>query len=210
MTGSLLDLPTLGLGSSDYIDCCGVLHHLADPPAGLAALTTGAGAGWRHGHHGLWRARAHRRLSDAGDVEDSERLCAGAGLDRHHAARGCARPAEAAAGHQLAAPQSGDRRSPGGRRRRAGGPAAAPAGPRLHGAGAGGAGARRGSGDRRLHRAVALRSRQLPDRSQPAAPAGAPRPDRARPSPSSSPAIGTPYRLSGAQRAARQRSRAAR
>src|SRR5690242_4451439 len=38
MTGSLLDLPTLGLGAFDYIDCCGVLHHLADPAAGLAAL----------------------------------------------------------------------------------------------------------------------------------------------------------------------------
>ena len=38
MTGSLLDLPTLGLGMFDYIDCCGVLHHLADPSAGLAAL----------------------------------------------------------------------------------------------------------------------------------------------------------------------------
>lgn len=39
MTGSLLDLPALGLDPFDYIDCCGVLHHLADPPAGLAALT---------------------------------------------------------------------------------------------------------------------------------------------------------------------------
>jgi SAM-dependent methyltransferase len=38
MTGSLLELPSLGLGQFDYIDCCGVLHHLADPPAGLAAL----------------------------------------------------------------------------------------------------------------------------------------------------------------------------
>ena len=40
--GSLLDLPgpggLEGLGSFDYIDCCGVLHHLEDPPAGLAAL----------------------------------------------------------------------------------------------------------------------------------------------------------------------------
>jgi SAM-dependent methyltransferase len=36
--GSLLDLPGLGLGRFDYIDCCGVLHHLEDPPAGLAAL----------------------------------------------------------------------------------------------------------------------------------------------------------------------------
>jgi SAM-dependent methyltransferase len=38
LTGSLLDLPTLGLGRFDYIDCCGVLHHLEDPAAGLSAL----------------------------------------------------------------------------------------------------------------------------------------------------------------------------
>ncbi|HLI21077.1 MAG TPA: tetratricopeptide repeat protein [Stellaceae bacterium] len=35
---SILDLPQLGLGSFDYITCLGVLHHLADPDAGLAAL----------------------------------------------------------------------------------------------------------------------------------------------------------------------------
>jgi SAM-dependent methyltransferase len=34
--GSLLDLE--GLGRFDYIDCCGVLHHLEDPAAGLGAL----------------------------------------------------------------------------------------------------------------------------------------------------------------------------
>jgi len=39
VTGSLLELETLGLGGFDYIDCCGVLHHLEDPAAGLAALT---------------------------------------------------------------------------------------------------------------------------------------------------------------------------
>ena len=38
MTGSLLDLPTLAPDPFDYIDCCGVLHHLPDPGAGLAAL----------------------------------------------------------------------------------------------------------------------------------------------------------------------------
>jgi SAM-dependent methyltransferase len=37
-TGSLLDLPRLGLARFDYIDCCGVLHHLKDPAAGLSAL----------------------------------------------------------------------------------------------------------------------------------------------------------------------------
>lgn len=36
---SLLNLPTLGLGKFDYINCSGVLHHLADPLAGLKALT---------------------------------------------------------------------------------------------------------------------------------------------------------------------------
>jgi len=35
---SLLDLPTSGLGPFDYIDCCGVLHHLEDPGHGLRAL----------------------------------------------------------------------------------------------------------------------------------------------------------------------------
>src|SRR4051794_37122211 len=37
---SLLDLPTSGLGLFDYIDCCGVLHHLPDPEAGLRSLLT--------------------------------------------------------------------------------------------------------------------------------------------------------------------------
>jgi len=36
VTGSLLDAPTMG--SFDYIDCCGVLHHLDDPQAGFDAL----------------------------------------------------------------------------------------------------------------------------------------------------------------------------
>ncbi len=38
VTGSLLEIGKLGLGRFDYIDCCGVLHHLPDPPAGLQAL----------------------------------------------------------------------------------------------------------------------------------------------------------------------------
>jgi ubiquinone/menaquinone biosynthesis C-methylase UbiE len=35
---SLLNLPQLGLGMFDYINCSGVLHHLADPDAGLKTL----------------------------------------------------------------------------------------------------------------------------------------------------------------------------
>lgn len=36
VTGDLLDAPALG--PFDYIDCCGVLHHLPDPDAGFEAL----------------------------------------------------------------------------------------------------------------------------------------------------------------------------
>jgi SAM-dependent methyltransferase len=35
---SILNLPSLGLGRFDYINCVGVLHHLADPDEGLRAL----------------------------------------------------------------------------------------------------------------------------------------------------------------------------
>lgn len=38
VTGSLLDCATGAPGPYDYIDCCGVLHHLDEPAAGLRAL----------------------------------------------------------------------------------------------------------------------------------------------------------------------------
>ncbi|MEO5375168.1 MAG: tetratricopeptide repeat protein [Alphaproteobacteria bacterium] len=40
VNASILDLPSLGLGVFDYITSLGVLHHLPDPEAGLAALET--------------------------------------------------------------------------------------------------------------------------------------------------------------------------
>jgi SAM-dependent methyltransferase len=47
VTGDLLEAPSLG--PFDYIDCCGVLHHLPDPQAGFdalaAALAEGGGLG---------------------------------------------------------------------------------------------------------------------------------------------------------------------
>ena len=70
--GSLLDLPGSGLGPFDYIDCCGVLHHLPDPAAGLAALTSvlapGGGLGLMlyapHGRTGVYMLQdALRRLA---------------------------------------------------------------------------------------------------------------------------------------------------
>ncbi|MBK8909378.1 MAG: class I SAM-dependent methyltransferase [Rhodospirillales bacterium] len=40
VTGSIIDAPAAGLGRFDYVDCCGVLHHLAEPAAGLKTLTS--------------------------------------------------------------------------------------------------------------------------------------------------------------------------
>jgi SAM-dependent methyltransferase len=39
IAGTIEALPSLDLGAIDYVDCCGVLHHLADPQAGLSALS---------------------------------------------------------------------------------------------------------------------------------------------------------------------------
>jgi SAM-dependent methyltransferase len=36
--GSILDLPRLGLAPFDYVNCAGVLHHMADPDEGLRCL----------------------------------------------------------------------------------------------------------------------------------------------------------------------------
>lgn len=66
LTGSLLELERLAPGPYDYIDCCGVLHHLADPGAGLRALVAqlapGAGLGLmvygEYGRRGVYELQA--------------------------------------------------------------------------------------------------------------------------------------------------------
>jgi SAM-dependent methyltransferase len=69
---SILDLPQSGLGPFDYIDCCGVLHHLPNPAEGLAALLSvlapGGGLGLMvyapHGRTGVYMLQdALRRLA---------------------------------------------------------------------------------------------------------------------------------------------------
>jgi SAM-dependent methyltransferase len=71
---SLLDLAGSGLGPFDYIDCCGVLHHLPDPAEGLRALLSvlapGGGMGLMvyapHGRTGVYMMQdALRRLAPA-------------------------------------------------------------------------------------------------------------------------------------------------
>ena len=73
---SLLDLPGSGLGPFDYIDCCGVLHHLPDPAEGLRALLSvlapGGGMGLMvyapHGRTGVYMVQdALGLLAPAGE-----------------------------------------------------------------------------------------------------------------------------------------------
>ena len=76
-SGSLLDLAASGLGPFDYIDCCGVLHHLPDPAAGLRALVDvlapGGGMGLMvyapHGRTGVYMVQdALARLAPADEA----------------------------------------------------------------------------------------------------------------------------------------------
>ena len=88
---SLLDLPESGLGLFDYIDCCGVLHHLPDPAEGLRALLSvlapGGGIGLMvyapHGRTGVYMMQdALRRLAPP-DEPPSQRLDIARRVMRH-------------------------------------------------------------------------------------------------------------------------------
>jgi SAM-dependent methyltransferase len=80
--GSILDLPASGLGPFDYIDCCGVLHHLPDPLAGLRALVSvlapGGGVGLMvyapHGRTGVYMLQDALRLIAPPDRPPAERV----------------------------------------------------------------------------------------------------------------------------------------
>jgi SAM-dependent methyltransferase len=74
---SILNLPSLDLGRFDYINCSGVLHHLADPDAGLVALKSvlkpdGAIALMLYGaigRTGVYHMQELLRLSNQGSTE---------------------------------------------------------------------------------------------------------------------------------------------
>ncbi|MGE0718867.1 MAG: methyltransferase, partial [Alphaproteobacteria bacterium] len=80
VTGSLLDASDLG--RFDYIDCCGVLHHLEDPDAGMralvAALAEGGGIGFmvygELGRSGVYPAQELLRLLAPAAVPAGERV----------------------------------------------------------------------------------------------------------------------------------------
>ncbi|TVR96679.1 MAG: class I SAM-dependent methyltransferase [Rhodospirillales bacterium] len=80
---SLLDLDPADVGLFDYIDCCGVLHHLEDPAAGLRALAgvlaERGGMGLMlyapHGRDGVYPMQAMlRSVAAAGTAPDGVRL----------------------------------------------------------------------------------------------------------------------------------------
>jgi SAM-dependent methyltransferase len=79
---SLLDLAGSGLGPFDYIDCCGVLHHLPDPAAGLRALLSvlapGGGLGLMvyapHGRTGVYMMQDVMRRLAPPDETPQQRL----------------------------------------------------------------------------------------------------------------------------------------
>ncbi len=88
---SLLDLPGSGLGPFDYIDCCGVLHHLPDPAAGLAALLSvlapGGGLGLMvyapHGRTGVYMLQDALRMLAPRDQAPAARLDVARRVMRH-------------------------------------------------------------------------------------------------------------------------------
>lgn len=81
VNGSIEDIATLDLGLFDYIDCCGVLHHLDDPVAGLTALNQSlapdGGMGLMLyaplGRTGVYHAQAMLRMI-AGDDPSEKRI----------------------------------------------------------------------------------------------------------------------------------------
>src|SRR6516164_2599491 len=88
---SLLELPDSGLGPFDYIDCCGVLHHLPDPAAGLRALLSvlapGGGLGLMvyapHGRTGVYMLQDALRLLGPADEAPAARLDVAKRVMRH-------------------------------------------------------------------------------------------------------------------------------
>jgi SAM-dependent methyltransferase len=89
--GSLLDLQQLDLGVFDYIDCCGVLHHLPSPAEGLAALVSvlapGGGMGLMvyapHGRTGVYMVQDALALLAPAEQPPSARLDVARRVMRH-------------------------------------------------------------------------------------------------------------------------------
>ena len=79
---SLLSLPALDLGKFDYINCSGVLHHLADPDLGLKALRSvlkedgaiGLMLYATIGRTGVYQMQKLMRLVNGAQTDDARKL----------------------------------------------------------------------------------------------------------------------------------------
>jgi SAM-dependent methyltransferase len=79
---SLLELGELGLEPFDYVNCTGVLHHLADPDAGMVALTSvlkpDGGLGLmlyaRYGRTGVYQMQELMRRVNKGVTDTHEKV----------------------------------------------------------------------------------------------------------------------------------------
>ncbi|HEY3047157.1 MAG TPA: class I SAM-dependent methyltransferase [Polaromonas sp.] len=79
---SLLNLPTLGLAPFDYINCSGVLHHLADPDLGFKALRSvlkddgaiGLMVYATAGRTGVYQMQALMRLVNGGQSDEQRKI----------------------------------------------------------------------------------------------------------------------------------------
>lgn len=79
---SLLNLPGLGLGQFDFVDCTGVLHHLEDPQAGLDALVSVLAPGGAmnlavyglYGRTAVYQVQDLMRLVNAPEDDSSRRV----------------------------------------------------------------------------------------------------------------------------------------
>jgi len=87
VSGAIEEVGSVAPGPYDYIDCCGVLHHLASPEAGLRALSAqlapGGGMGLMvygtYGRSGVYPVQeALAQLAD--DLPDPQRLAAARSL----------------------------------------------------------------------------------------------------------------------------------
>ena len=90
VTGSLLAVADAAPGPYDYIDCCGVLHHLPDPAAGLVALTAqlapGGGIGvmlyGAYGRTGVYPLQSALRRLAGSEQADADRVALAESLVR--------------------------------------------------------------------------------------------------------------------------------
>jgi SAM-dependent methyltransferase len=91
---SLLNLPSLPVGKFDFINCVGVLHHLADPNAGLEALlavlkddgAVGVMVYATYGRTGVYQMQSLMQLVNA-DIENHAQQ-----IDHTHQMLGCLPP----------------------------------------------------------------------------------------------------------------------